>query len=156
MLTSFYQTLNDGLQDKLGPVLFQLPPNYNYTDEKLAKILNALNPAFNNVLEPRHTSWWNDEIFQKLTDHNVTFCGMSHPLLPDAVIQNTKLVYYRFHGIPDLYRSRYTTNFLKKIVNEVKQHPKTRDAWFYFNNDVETYAIDNAKEMTALLTGQTS
>ena len=151
MLTSFYDTLNDGLQDKLGPVLFQLPPNYNYTEEKLGKILNALNPAFNNVLEPRHASWWRDDIYQKLADQNIAFCGMSHPLLPDEVIQNTPLVYYRFHGVPDLYRSKYSETFLKNAVNTVKQNKTTKQGWFYFNNDVETHAITNAKEMMALV-----
>ena len=151
MLTSFYDTLNDGLQDKLGPVLFQLPPKYNYTDEKLGKILNALNPAFNNVLEPRHASWWRDDIYQKLSEHNIAFCGMSHPLLPNEVIQNTSLVYYRFHGVPDLYRSKYSETFLRDVVDTVKQNKATRQSWFYFNNDVETHAITNAKEMMEMV-----
>jgi uncharacterized protein YecE (DUF72 family) len=151
LLTSFYDTINDGLQDKLGPVLFQIPPSYNYTEEKLDKILNALNPAFMNVLEPRHVSWWRDDVYKRLADNNITFCGMSHPTLPDEVIQNTPVVYYRFHGVPDLYRSPYSPNDLKRVVESVKQNKKTSQGWFYFNNDVETYAINNAKEMIAMV-----
>ena len=150
LLNSFYTTINDGLQDKLGPVLFQIPPNYNYTEEKLDKILKALNPAFNNVLEPRHVSWWRDDVFKKLAERNITFCGMSHPLLPGDVIQNTPLVYYRFHGVPDLYRSLYKVDYLQKVVNTVKDNRSTKEAWFYFNNDTETHAITNARQMMAM------
>ncbi|QHS57983.1 DUF72 domain-containing protein [Mucilaginibacter sp. 14171R-50] len=151
LLSSFYNTISDGLQDKLGPVLFQIPPNYNYTDEKLEKILNALNPAFNNVLEPRHISWWRDDIYKKLADHNITFCGMSHPLLPDDVVQNTPVIYHRFHGVPDLYRSRYSKAYLQKVVDKIKPNNSVKEAWFYFNNDVETHAIYNAKEMMEIV-----
>jgi uncharacterized protein YecE (DUF72 family) len=147
LLNSFYNTINDGLQDKLGPVLFQIPPSYNYTAEKLDKIINALNPTFNNVLEPRHISWWHNDIYKKLAEHNISFCGMSHPLLPDTVIQNTPVVYYRMHGVPDLYRSLYTIDHLQKIVNTTQNNPNTKEAWFYFNNDVETHAITNARQM---------
>ncbi|WP_235853934.1 DUF72 domain-containing protein [Mucilaginibacter terrenus] len=151
MLTSFYDTINSGLQDKLGPVLFQLPPSYNYTDEKLGKILNALNPAFKNVLEPRHVSWWQPQIFDTLAAHNISFCGMSHPLLPQEVIQNTPSVYYRFHGVPDVYRSAYSTQALRQVVDTIKNNKTTAEAWFYFNNDIEAYAIDNAREMLTIV-----
>jgi uncharacterized protein YecE (DUF72 family) len=151
LLTSFYSTINDGLQDKLGPVLFQIPPSYNYTEDKLNKILNALNPAFNNVLEPRHVSWWQDDVIKKLGDHNITFCGMSHPSLPHDIIQNTPVVYYRFHGTEQLYHSLYSKEALQKVVNEVKNNKNIKEAWFYFNNDIETHAIYNAKDMMEMV-----
>ena len=150
LITSFYDTINNGLQEKLGPVLFQMPPSYNYTDEKLDKIINSLNPAFKNVLELRHVSWWNNEVYNKLAEHNITFCGMSHPTLPNDVIENTTLVYYRFHGVPTLYRSPYSTDFLQNVVNEVKNNHRVKEGWFYFNNDYDAVAIGNAKEMIAL------
>ncbi len=151
LITSFYDTINSGLQEKLGPVLFQLPPSYNYTDEKLDKILNSLNPTFKNVLELRHESWWNHEVYKKLADHKITFCGMSHPKLPDDLIQNTEVLYYRFHGVPDLYRSRYSVEFLKKIVDAVKLCETSKEAWCYFNNDYDATGVFNAKEMMDLL-----
>lgn len=151
MLTSFYDTINEGLRDKLGPVLFQMPPNYNYTDEKMGKILKALNPAFNNVLEPRHASWWREDIYKKLADHNITFCGMSHPLLPDDVIQNTPVVYYRFHGMEQLYHSLYSKKYLQRVIDVIKANDSIKESWFYFNNDIETHAIYNAKDMMEMV-----
>ncbi|WP_183561252.1 DUF72 domain-containing protein [Mucilaginibacter sp. SP1R1] len=150
LVTSFYDTINQGLQEKLGPVLFQLPPSFSYDDEKLDRIINSLNPAFKNVVELRHVSWWNNTVYQKLAKHNITFCGMSHPTLPDEVIQNTPMVYYRFHGVPVLYRSAYSMDFLQHIVNAVRQNTDTREGWFFFNNDFDAVGVGNANDMILL------
>jgi uncharacterized protein YecE (DUF72 family) len=151
LITSFYGTINQGLQEKLGPVLFQLPPSFTYDDEKLDRIINSLNPSFKNVLELRHVSWWNDLVYQKLAKHNITFCSMSHPSLPDDVIQNTPVVYYRFHGVPVLYRSPYSKDFLEKIINTIKQNAEVREGWFYFNNDFDAVGVGNANDMISLV-----
>jgi uncharacterized protein YecE (DUF72 family) len=151
LITSFYDTINSGLQEKLGPVLFQLPPGFSYDEGKLERIINSLNASFKNVLEFRHVSWWREDVYAKLTAHNITFCGMSHPLLPDVVIQNTDMVYYRFHGVPDLYRSRYSIGFLQKVVDAVKHKQNIKGAWCYFNNDYDAIGVFNAKEMMGLV-----
>lgn len=149
LISSFYDTINNGLQEKLGPVLFQVPPSYHYDEEKLERVINSLDPFFNNVFEPRHVSWWNQEVFNRLAEKNIAFCGMSYPGLPDEVIQNTPSVYYRFHGVPVLYRSPYSEVFLKKVIAAVDD--KTRHGWFYFNNDYDAVGVNNAKQMIALL-----
>jgi uncharacterized protein YecE (DUF72 family) len=151
LILSFYDTINNGLQEKLGPVLFQMPPSFHYDEEKLERIINSLDPLFNNVLELRHVSWWRNDVYKTLADHNITFCGMSHPTLPDDVIQNTPSVYYRFHGVPNLYRSPYAIEFLQQVVNSVKRNPEAKQGWFYFNNDYDAVGVQNAKEMIALL-----
>jgi len=150
-IMSFYDTINNGLQEKLGPVLFQLPPGYNYDEERLDHIISSLNPSFKNVLEFRHASWWRDNVYAKLAANNITFCGMSHPLLPDDVIMNTGVVYYRFHGVPNLYRSRYSIEFLQKVVDGVKANQNTKEAWCYFNNDYDAIGVFNAKELEAMV-----
>jgi uncharacterized protein YecE (DUF72 family) len=151
LISSFYDTINQGLQEKLGPVLFQLPPSFTYDDEKLDRIISSLNPTFKNVLELRHVSWWNDTVYQKLASHNITFCGMSHPSLPNDVIQNTSVIYYRFHGVPVLYRSPYSKDFLQGVIDAVKQNPSIREGWFYFNNDFDAVGVSNAKDMISLI-----
>ncbi len=151
LISSFYETINDGLREKLGPVLFQMPPSFSYDEQRLERIVNHLDTTFNNILELRHASWWRKDVYQTLADHHITFCGMSHPTLPDTVIQNTPVVYYRFHGVPDLYRSPYSTAFLQNIVDTVKHNKNTRQGWFYFNNDYNAVAVTNAKEMILLL-----
>lgn len=150
-LTSFYDTINNGLQEKLGPVLFQLPPGLSYSEEKLEQILNSLNPYFKNVLEFRHTTWWRDDVYKALAEKHVIFCGQSYPGLPDEVIINTESIYYRFHGVPVLYRSPYSVEFMKNVVEVANCDERVKEAWCYFNNDYDGVGAANAKEMMGLV-----
>lgn len=144
MLSSFYATIAEGLEEKLGPVLFQLPPRFTYTDDKLERILKNLDPAFLNVVEFRHPSWWQPAVWDRLAQHRISFCGMSHPELPQQLVINCPLVYYRFHGVPDLYRTLYPDEVLKQFITEVAGEPAVKETWIYFNNDMEAHAPKNA------------
>ena len=145
MLTDFYTACTKGLQEKLGPVLFQFPPRFKYTEERLQRILDNLDPAFINVVEFRHDSWWNEEVYTRLKKRHIIFCSMSHPQLPNNVVATGPNIYYRFHGVPDLYFSLYSDKELKKIAKEIAKVKGIKKAWCYFNNDVNTAALQNAK-----------
>lgn len=148
LLTSFYDTINNGLQEKLGPVLFQLPPSFSYDEEKLERISSSLDPAFINVVEFRHESWWNETVYQRLSERDIIFSGASHPKLPDdnAVI-NTDVVYYRFHGVPVIFSSSYPDEFIRHITGQIKGHSELKQCWIYFNNTMHMAAIENARTM---------
>jgi uncharacterized protein YecE (DUF72 family) len=154
MMAGYYATIREGLQDKLGCVLFQLPPRSVYTEDRLQRILDTMDLTFNNVLEFRHTSWWNGQVYRTLGKHKISFCGMSHPSLPDEVVQNSPVVYYRFHGTPELYKSPYDISFLEKVAEEISANKKTKKAFLYFNNDIDGSAIKNARELHEIVTGQ--
>lgn len=156
MLSDFYGTTREGLKDKLGCVLFQMPERVAYTEDKLHQIIESLDPSFKNVLECRNTSWWNQEVYNALAKHHITFCGMSHPLLPDEVVMNTKRVYYRFHGVPDLYRSKYETEVLQRVSDDIQANNAVKEAFIYFNNDISAAAITNAIEMETYIKRLTS
>ena len=151
MLGDFYGTTREGLKNKLGCVLFQLPPRAKYTEERLTKILDNIDPNFENVLEFRNETWWNAEVLERLSANNVAFCGMSHPLYPEEVITNTSTIYYRFHGVPDLYRSPYTLQKLKRIAKEIKSCTSMKTTYLYFNNDIDGSAVLNAQQMKKLM-----
>jgi uncharacterized protein YecE (DUF72 family) len=147
MLDDFYGTTREGLKEKLGCILFQMPGRMAFKEEKLDQIIESLDPAFTNVLEFRNESWWTAHVYNKLAENNITFCSMSHPSLPEAVVQNTKTVYFRFHGVPNLYSSKYDITILKKISDEIETNSSTKEAFIYFNNDIGGAAIINAIEM---------
>lgn len=149
LMSDFYSTIKEGLGEKLGCVLFQLPPRTSYTEERLKMIVGSLDQTFANVLEFRHESWWNSTVYNELAKHKITFCGMSHPSLPDDIIRNTKVLYYRFHGVPELYKSRYDFEALKKFIGEVENSGTVKQSYIYFNNDIGGSAIANATEMQA-------
>ncbi|MCC3151552.1 DUF72 domain-containing protein [Hymenobacter sp. BT770] len=150
-LGDFYDTTGRGLLEKLGPILFQLPPRLAYDPDRLARILDCLDPSFLNVLEFRHPSWWRPEVHEELVRRKVIFCGQSHPQLPDAVVATAPVLYYRFHGVPDLYRSPYDEGFLRRITSAIQDQAGVQEAYVYFNNDIDASAIGNARQMLALV-----
>ena len=76
---------------------------------------------------------------------------MSHPVLPQMIIQNNSLLYYRMHGVPELYKSPYSTEYLKDFVNKVTTFRKTKKVFVYFNNDIGCNAIKNAQELQKII-----
>lgn len=149
-LNDFYNLVRLGLKEKLGCVLFQLPPKFSYSEENLEKILNNIHPAFINVVEFRHESWWREDVKEKLWLHHVIFCGASYPGLPDEVIANDAIAYYRFHGVPKLYHSTYDDSFLQGVIEEVNKSEKVTKAYLYFNNTASAAALNNARFVQSL------
>lgn len=150
MLTSFYSTIREGLQEKSGPVLFQFPSRFRYEPERLERVLSQLDPGFANVLEFRHPGWWCEAVYTALRQRGISFCGLSYPGLPDEPIVTAPLIYYRFHGVPDLYRSAYREAQLRAFTEKLIADEKITDAWCYFNNDVAVAAIPNARTLIRL------
>ncbi len=150
VLTDFYLTISEGLKEKLACVLFQFPPTFNFTEERLKLLLQLLDPNFVNVVEFRHESWWNNEIYSKLASRRIIFCGQSYPSqLPDDVIKNNALVYYRFHGKPVLYKSEYTIDAIQNFIVQLPLN--TERVFVYFNNTWGMGALTNARQLNELL-----
>lgn len=143
-LDDFYGTIREGLKEKLGPVLFQFPPQVKYEEALLQKVIGQLDNTFTNVLEFRDASWWRQDVYSLLAKHKIVFCGQSYPGLPDEAIINTPITYYRFHGVPKLYYSEYPTTFLDSIGQEIQDQPSVKTAYLYFNNTAALAAIHNA------------
>lgn len=150
IITRFYDLIQAGLQEKLAAVLFQLHPNFAYTEAHLDAMLKSLSPDFNNVVEFRHPSWWNERVYQVFGDRNIVFSGISHPSLPQDVIHNSKALYYRFHGAEDLYRSEYTEAELLNFIHTVDEN-RVSDAYIFFNNDIGGAAVRNAARLKQLV-----
>jgi uncharacterized protein YecE (DUF72 family) len=153
-LGDFYDTVNKGLREKLGCVLFQLHPAIAYSEENLERIIESLDKRFINAIEFRHASWWTDKVYKVLKDHKITFCSISYPGLPDMVIKTAPTVYYRFHGVPKLYLSSYSSRKLTSIQADIKKFRGTENVFAYFNNDIEVAAVDNAKKLKQLARGR--
>lgn len=144
LMDDFYGVIKEGLKEKLGPVLFQFHPKMTFSEDKLQEIVEQLDPACTNVLEFRDTSWWREDVYRKCSSHKAIFCSMSHPKLPDEVIINNSIAYYRFHGVPVLYKSEYPEKFLDTVVHSIEENKKVKEAYLYFNNTAKGAAIKNA------------
>jgi uncharacterized protein YecE (DUF72 family) len=144
LLDEFYIAASKGMKDKLAAVLFQLPPKFKYDPAIFDMILKNLNPDFVNVIEFRNASWWIPEVYQALSDEDITFCGVSYPGLPDHYIETNGIGYFRLHGVPDLFYSEYTANYLRDLRQRINSTTKAKKTFVYFNNTASTAGILNA------------
>lgn len=140
----------DLLGRRMGCFLFQLPPSYHYSKDRLHAILSQLDPARRNVVEFRHASWWTDEVYAAFRDAGAIFCSCSGPKLPDVLVKTADDVYVRFHGVTRWYRHDYSRDELVVWADRIRKANPER-LWVYFNNDFDGYAIKNAKMLADIL-----
>jgi len=151
LLHDFYTSVQEGLREKLGCVLFQLPARIAYSEAFLQRITQNLDNSFKNVIEFRHISWWNQFVFDELAKHNISFCSISIKNLPAEIIANTSLLYYRFHGIKKLYFSEYTKQTIKNFSRELTLQQNIQETFIYFNNTATIAAINNGRYLKSIL-----
>lgn len=149
-ITSFYQITHEGLAEKLGPVLFQLPPSFSYTEERLHLVTSALDPKFKNVVEFRNESWWRDDVYKALAEKNIAFCNVSYPKLPDTITENNAMGYLRLHGNTRLFYSEYTLAEIESVYTDIASKNFT-EAFVFFNNTASSAGIINALQFKAMV-----
>ena len=148
---SFCLHISEGLKEKLAGFLFQFPASFKCSAENLERVLSTINKDFVNVVEFRHDSWWTDDVLKTLKNNNIVFSGVSYPKgVPDEVmINNDKLLYYRLHGIPVLFKSEYSETELKSLAKKLKKFKGS--VFVFFNNTWGTAGIKNALALQELL-----
>jgi uncharacterized protein YecE (DUF72 family) len=151
LLVQDFNYIADLLQSRMGCFLYQLPPSFQYTPDRLQNIVMQLDPQRRNVVEFRHASWWNEEVYEAFTKAGIIFCSCSGPRLPEKLISTTDEVYIRFHGREKWYLYDYNEDELRAWAEQISQSGAKR-VWAYFNNDRDCYAIKNAKEFKNILT----
>lgn len=143
----------DLLRDKLGPLLYQLPPNMKRNDEVLENFLVTLPGGYCHIVEFRHESWLDDAVFKILRGHNTGLCVFDMPDFSCPMVATADFVYIRFHGSSALYSSCYSDEELSDWVNRIARlGPDITTVYIYFNNDAEGNAIKNARTMRTMLT----
>lgn len=156
------------LEEKLGPFLFQLPPNFSATKINMERLDNflklvtasklpanrmsgrrAISSQIRFVFEFRHQSWFSDNIYQLLKKYkNVSLCLADSPDWPFKEVIIGNFVYIRLHGGKILYSSNYSRKELKVWAEKIKKYLKKRfSVHIYFNNDSMGYAVKNAKTL---------
>jgi uncharacterized protein YecE (DUF72 family) len=149
-LVKDFGMIADILRDRIGCFLFQLPPSYRYTKIRLNDIVSQLDPARRNVVEFRHVSWWNEEVYRAFREAGIIFCSCSGPRLPDELVRTADEVYVRLHGPKRWYRHDYSNEELAIWADRIKASGATR-AWVYFNNDNDAHAPKNATTLRRML-----
>lgn len=140
------------LKKKLGPILYQLPPNFHKNLDLLSSFIKLLPDKSMPVFEFRHKSWFDSDTAELLDKLRAAFCIHDMPGAGTPRIVTAKFIYIRFHGPAGKYAGNYSKTQLHnwaKWINENKKH--ARGVYIYFNNDANAYAIQNAKTLKDLL-----
>ena len=133
------------LKEKLGPLLYQLPPNMHRNDEVLASFLSNLPRGMKHVLEFRHESWIEEKVFEILRRYTVGLCVFDMPSFRCPLVATADFAYIRFHGSSSLYSSCYPDEELADWAKRLADLAANLKAvYIYFNNDAEGFAIRNA------------
>ena len=140
------------LGEKLGPLLYQFPPNMHRNDQLLESFLALLPPGLQHVFEFRHPSWLEDRVFHILREHSAGFCVFDMPDFTTPVVATTSFAYLRFHGSTGLYSSCYSEEELERWAGRIAELGRGLEAvYVYFNNDTEAFAVMNAQALERLL-----
>jgi uncharacterized protein YecE (DUF72 family) len=140
------------LKEKLGPLLYQLPPSIKRNDGLLQSFLSTLPPKYQHVIEFRHESWMDERVFDILRAHNAGLCVFDMPGLSCPLVATTDFAYVRFHGSEGLYSSCYSAEQLADWAKRIARlGRKVKASYIYFNNDAEAFAVGNAMTLRNFL-----
>jgi uncharacterized protein YecE (DUF72 family) len=135
---------------KLGPILWQLPERFQRDVPRLANAIDLL-PRGRHAFEFRHASWFaGDEVLDLLRWHGIALAIGDHPARPwQPWITTTDWSFVRFHYGARGRRGNYSERELREGAARVKD--LGTDAYVYFNNDWEAFAVRNALRLRALV-----
>jgi uncharacterized protein YecE (DUF72 family) len=142
----YFYILADSLREKLGCILFQLPPSITLNLEILDDFLRTLSPNYKNVIEFRHESWYDEKAYELLRTHGVTFCTVSSGKVPKTVVETGEVAYFRFHGLTGGYRYNYSDEELREWAETIR-NARAQECYVYFNNDYQAYAVGNCLKL---------
>ena len=145
------------LGDKLGPILFQLPPKWRCNAERLEAMLAILPRELKYAFEFREPTWLCDDVLRILSRYNAAFCifelgGYHTPLELTA-----DWTYVRLHGPGGKYQGSYPDRKLQAWAERIGEWERTlRHVFVYFDNDQAGYAAHNALTLKRLVTSSMS
>jgi uncharacterized protein YecE (DUF72 family) len=133
------------LGSHLGPILIQLPPDLELDGAALEATLDAFPAGIRLAVEPRHPSWFVDDIRRLLTDRNVALCVADRrgPVTP--LWRTADWTYLRFHGGRAMPRSCYQPSELEAWAERLAAGwGRAATGFVYFNNDGNGCALRDA------------
>jgi uncharacterized protein YecE (DUF72 family) len=140
------------LGDRLGPMLYQLPPSLKINLERLESFLAILPKDVTSAFEFRNTSWYVPETYALLERYGVSFCVHDMPGSASERVAVGPVAYVRFHGSGGKYWGRYADEVLLGWADwMIEQSREGRSVWCYFNNDIHGHAIDDARTMKSMV-----
>jgi uncharacterized protein YecE (DUF72 family) len=140
------------LGDRLGPMLYQLPPKMKINLERLESFLRILPTDVTSVFEFRNRSWYMPETYALLDRYGASICVHDMPGSASERIAVGPIAYVRFHGGEGKYWGRYSDEGLLGWTDWIlDQSRQGRSGWCYFNNDIHGHAIHDARALQSMV-----
>jgi uncharacterized protein YecE (DUF72 family) len=140
------------LGDKLGPILWQLPPRWNVNAERLESFLQLLPPEHRYAFELRNETWMCEEVYDVLRRYNAAFCIYELAGYRSPIVLTADWTYIRLHGPTAFkYQGSYSEAQLVEWADRMKSWRRKLDSQYvYFDNDDSAYAVENALTLKKL------
>jgi uncharacterized protein YecE (DUF72 family) len=140
------------LGDRLGPILFQLPPNWRFNANRLHSFLDRLPDGYRYAFEFRDSSWFDPEAYDLLREKGAAFCvyDLAGSTSPKPITAD--FIYVRLHGPIESYQGHYQDEELAgwaKLLTGWAEEGK--EVYCCFNNDPEGYAIQDARALLRMV-----
>jgi uncharacterized protein YecE (DUF72 family) len=140
------------LGDKAGPILFQLPPQFEVNTDRLATFFKLLSKKRRYSFEFRHPSWYVPRVLRMLTEENISLCISDHHDAPAPWKQTADFVYVRGHGPGGRYKDNYPADTLSAWAKRIRSWSRQGcDVFVYFDNDQKSAAPADALRLRQLL-----
>jgi len=142
------------LEEKLGPILVQLPPSLAFDAAVAGRFFAALRDRFDGavVCEPRHASWFGAAADDLLCGWRVARVAADPARHALAATPGgwPELAYWRLHGSPRMYFSAYGEADLAALAGQLAASPAAQ-VWCVFDNTASGAAAQDALRLQALL-----
>ncbi len=139
-LEKFFSRI-DLLRDKLGPILFQLPPNWEINLGRLEGFLQALPDWHRYAFEFRNPTWNTTELFQLLRKYNAAYCPYHLAGYESPIEVTADFTYVRLHGPGGKYQGSYDDGALNNWAERIRSwREQLKAIYVYFDNDDSGYA----------------
>ncbi len=145
-----------GLGGKLGPILVQLPPKFEFDAALAADFISSFRSRFSGdiVWEPRHATWFSGEVETLFGEHRIARVAADPAKTPGAgdPAGSSTITYYRLHGSPRIYYSKYTGEFVADVGARITRAVEAgSEAWCIFDNTALGAATEDALALKSLL-----
>jgi uncharacterized protein YecE (DUF72 family) len=152
LLEAFFEQLKP-VGEKIGPILFQLPPSLSFELSLAEDFFSSLRRFYKGqiALEPRHATWFTASVNILLKEKKITRVAADPPRGDPRAAEpggDSGLAYYRLHGAPKTYYSNYKEDFLTALASRIKAWD---NVWVVFDNTVLSHAYSNALRLQALI-----
>jgi uncharacterized protein YecE (DUF72 family) len=140
------------LNEKLGPILWQLPPNWGVNVERWEGFLDALPAWHRYAFEFRNETWNTPEVLRLLRRRNAAYCIFHLAGYQSPIEITTDIAYIRLHGPGKRYQGTYDNDALRSWAQRIRDwSADLKTIYVYFDNDDSGYAARDALALRQLV-----